>query len=77
MFGPPYVDVTFEVRVNVVPEDLPILKHKDLSVPLVDWVQACWKRGVNPRVYDPFLPHGFEQRHGLDFHGNRKPSSEV
>lgn len=35
----------------------------------VDFVRLCWGKGVNPRVYWPFLPHGFEERHGLDFFG--------
>jgi hypothetical protein len=28
------------------------------------------KKGVNPRVYMPFLPHGIEQQLGLDYFGN-------
>jgi hypothetical protein len=42
------------------------------GVGLVEWARLCWKRGVNPRVYCPFLPHGFEERHGLDYFGGRK-----
>lgn len=34
------------------------------------WVQRCWKAGLNPRVYDPFLPAGYEERVGLDYFGN-------
>jgi hypothetical protein len=37
---------------------------------LKDWVKSCWKRGVNPRVYNPFLPAGFEEKVGLDYFGN-------
>ena len=37
---------------------------------LRDWVKSCWARGVNPRVYQPFLPHGFEEENGLDYFGN-------
>lgn len=38
---------------------------------LVEQVRLCWARGVNPRVYNPFLPHDFESKHGLDYHGGR------
>ena len=36
---------------------------------LREQVRLAWKRGVNPRVYNPFLPHGFEEREGLDYFG--------
>ena len=32
-------------------------------------VRLAWKRGANPRVYMPFLPHGYEQQEGIDFQG--------
>lgn len=38
---------------------------------LVETVRKCWARGVNPRVYFPFLPHGYEAQHGLDYFGNK------
>lgn len=34
------------------------------------WLQRCLKRGTNPRVYQPFLPHGIEAKLGLDHFGN-------
>lgn len=37
--------------------------------PLREQVRLCWKRGVNPRVFNPFLPHGYEEKAGLDFFG--------
>lgn len=37
---------------------------------LKDWLRLCWKRGVNPRVYNPFLPHGLEEKLGIDYQGN-------
>lgn len=40
------------------------------GVPLREWVRLCWKLGANPRVYNPYLPHGYEEREGLDFFGN-------
>lgn len=45
---------------------------KRRSYPLREWVKGCWRRGVNPRVYNPFLPHGYEERVGLDYFGNEK-----
>ncbi len=40
------------------------------SVPLRDWLAMCWKRGVNPRVYNPFLPWNLEEKLGVDHFGN-------
>lgn len=37
-----------------------------------EWVRMCWKRGVNPRVYNPFLPYGYEEQNGLDYFGGYK-----
>jgi hypothetical protein len=61
--------VRYEVYAWVVRNDLDLLRHKP-EVPLRDWLKACWKRGVNPRVYCPFLPHGLEEKLGVDYHGN-------
>ena len=36
---------------------------------LVKAVRACCRRSINPRVYWPFLPHGFEESHGFDSFG--------
>lgn len=61
---------TYEVRVGVESEiDLEILRRKP-GPTLREWVRMCWQRGVNPRVYNPFLPHGYEEQNGLDYHGN-------
>jgi hypothetical protein len=43
---------------------------KRRPIDLVEIVRLCWKRGSNPRVSMPFLPHGFEEANGLDFFGN-------
>jgi hypothetical protein len=37
---------------------------------LREWLKMCWKRGVNPRVYNPFLPPGVEEKYGIDYFGN-------
>ena len=56
--------------------DQEILAHSRPPT-LVEQVRMCWKRGVNPRVYDPWLPHGFEEKHGLDFFGGQKGASNA
>lgn len=50
------------------PVDIDIIKRTPLA--LKEWVRRCWKKGVNPRVYNPYLPHEFEQTNGLDYFGN-------
>ncbi len=47
-----------------------MLRYHPKSQSLRDWVKGCWRRGVNPRVYSPYLPHEFEQQNGLDYFGN-------
>jgi len=42
------------------------------NISLDEWVRRCWKAQCNPRVYSPFLPHGYEEKNGLDFFGGRK-----
>lgn len=62
--------VTFVVSVRLDDEtDLQIMKRRRFMT-LRDQVKACWKFGVNPRVYMPMLTPGFEERHGLDYFGN-------
>jgi hypothetical protein len=52
------------------------------GLPLREYVKHCWKKSVNPRVYLPFLPAGYEEQAGLDHFGNDlrerpvKPASE-
>lgn len=59
----------YEVWVGVETAiDLEILRYKP-GLTLRESVRRCWSRGVNPRVYWPSLPHGFEEREGLDFQG--------
>lgn len=41
------------------------------AVDIIEIVRRCWARQVNPRVYYPFLPHGFEEQHGIDYQGRR------
>ncbi len=39
---------------------------------LVEQVRLSWARGCNPRVFNPFLPHGFEEKHGITYQGTYK-----
>jgi len=60
---------TFRVFVFVQDEfDVEILKDCP-KLDLRSAVKACWGAGVNPRVYNPFLPHGYEESVGLDYFG--------
>jgi hypothetical protein len=63
--------VSFQVTAMVSDSiDVEIIKNKQES--LRDWLKNCWKRGVNPRVYNPWLPPGLEDKMGLDYFGNEK-----
>lgn len=59
----------FEVWVAVASDlDVEILKRRPPPT-LREQVRLSWERGVNPRVYNPYLPHGYEEANGLDFFG--------
>lgn len=68
--GPFYVHTSnWHVEARVAEDlDLEIMRHAP-APSLRDFVKACWSRGLNPRVYDPFLPHGLEERLGVDYQG--------
>ena len=59
---------TYGVLIDTTPLGYEILKRKP-ELPLREYVRRCWKRGVNPRVMMPFLPHGYEEQVGLDYFG--------
>lgn len=59
----------YAVWVNTDAEGWELLQRKD-DIPLKEWVRLCWKRQVNPRVYNPWLPLDLEGRLGLDHFGN-------
>ncbi len=63
--------VTFQVYAACSATVCEIVRRKP-GVSLVEWVRLQWKRGVNPRVTNPFLPPGFEEKHGLDYFGGYK-----
>ena len=59
---------SYGVLIDTTPLGYEILKRKP-ELPLREYVRRCWKRGVNPRVMMPFLPHGYEEQVGLDYFG--------
>lgn len=59
----------FKIYVQADKLNREILKYKP-SMSVRDVVKMCWKKGVNPRVYYPLLPYGFEEKVGLDYFGN-------
>ncbi|HZC30139.1 MAG TPA: hypothetical protein VE261_01385 [Gaiellaceae bacterium] len=66
----------WEVFIGVKAElDVRILKWRATSPEgrgLVEYVAECWRLGANPRVLIPFLPHGFEEKHGIGWDGARR-----
>lgn len=64
-----------EIRVEVAVSDdvdVLLLRFKP-SLSLREWLRACLKLGMNPRVFNPHLPFGIEARAGLDHFGNDLP----
>jgi hypothetical protein len=67
-----YRFVEFVARAQVRDDlDLQVLRRRS-GPTLREWVRMCWKRGVNPRVYQPFLAAGYEERVGLDYFGGER-----
>lgn len=62
--------VDYEVWINADEVTAEVL-HEKPALPLDEVVAACWRNGVNPRVYMPMLPHGFEEKHGITNFGQR------
>lgn len=58
------------VLVNLDEVHCEVLQRKP-GPSLAEIVRTCWARGVNPRVYYPFLPHDFEERNGFDYFGKQ------
>lgn len=49
---------------------------KNLPVSVRDFLAQCWKRGINPRVLNPYLPAGLEERLGVTYFGELYDPSE-
>jgi hypothetical protein len=58
-----------DVEALCTPESWEIIRRKR-SGSLREWLRSCLKAGCNPRVFDPFLPAGIEEKSGLDLFGN-------
>jgi len=67
--GPMEEPISFKVLAHVKDESDIVLIGLKPHWPLREAVRQCWSRGVNPRVYNPGLPHGYEESEGLDFFG--------
>lgn len=64
---------SFQVMVMVAADlDVEILRRKP-HPPFRDQIKSMLKRGINPRVVDPFLPFDIAQKLGLDNFGNDLP----
>lgn len=73
-YGKTYM--SFEVHVQTTQETIDIAKYKPVQS-MREWVRSQWARGVNPRVMNPFLSHGYEEANGLDYFGNDLRKKEV
>jgi hypothetical protein len=47
---------TYYLVANIEKWQFDALKKKD-NTSILQWAVNCWKSGVNPRVYNPFLPY--------------------
>lgn len=60
----------FDVIVSVEdPIDVELIKRRP-TLSIRDEIKFCLQHGLNIRVYNPFLPHGIEEKLGLDHFGN-------
>ena len=58
----------YVVMVKADALDIEIAKHRP-GMTTREWVKWCWGNGKNPRVFQPMLPQGYEEAHGLDYFG--------
>ena len=61
----------YGVWMKTTPMGWEILKRR-AGVGMKEWLRLCWKRGANPRVFNPFLPHGLEEKWGITYQGEYK-----
>ena len=59
----------FAVMVKTDEIGLEILRRKTSHWTLREWLAGCWKRGINPRVLNPYLPPGLEEELGVTYFG--------
>ena len=69
-YGKKYGDCQdYSVWINTTDIGCRILDYKP-NIPIKNWIKLCWKRGVNPRVYNPYLPYDIEKKLGINYFGN-------
>lgn len=56
----------FEVWAKCSKLDYEIVKRRP-AMTLKEQLQWCWNQGLNPRVFDPMLPHGLEEKLGVSY----------
>lgn len=61
----------YEVWVRASELDVKVAKRKG-GPTLKEQLQWAWDNGVNPRVFNPWLPHGLEERLGVKIGGMRR-----
>ena len=65
----PQTYMSYDVFVNTTPDGWAAAMMKP-RIEMREVIRLCWKRGVNPRVYYPFLPHDFEEKQGIGYLGD-------
>lgn len=65
-FGRSVTPITFEVWAKCSETDYQIARYKE-GMTLAQQLQWCWNRSINPRVMNPWLPHGLEEKLGVSF----------
>lgn len=63
LYSSPNQTIGYEVR--VLGDEVDVFIARSKPVALKWFVQNCWKKGANVRVYYPFLPHGYEEENRI------------
>jgi len=63
-----FVTDRYEVFIQGDETDVAILRYRP-GLTSKEWVKACWGAQINPRVLNPYIPYGFEEKNGLDYFG--------
>lgn len=50
--------------------DVEVLRHRPEGLSMKEWLMLSWRHNCNPRVFNPFVPYGLEEKLGLDYFGN-------
>lgn len=63
-----YTIINYEIWAQIDETGIEIINRKP-GLSLKEWMKQCWGRGVNPRVMNPFIPAGLENKLGIDYFG--------